>query len=107
MVGGARLALLYHSMGSSPVCDPSYGCLQVDVNLVTSANGGVTWTPPQRLNAIPMATGWMADTGLGRMLGDYVSVSYVNGRPVPVFSLASPPVGDSLRQAIFATTRMR
>ena len=39
------------------------------------------------------------------MLGDYVSTSWVGGRPVPVFSLAGAPVGGRYRQAIFATVR--
>jgi hypothetical protein len=102
----ARLALLYHSMGPSRTCDPAFGCFQVDVKLTTSADGGSTWSPPQQLNALPMLPAWMADTSLGRMLGDYVSVSWSRGRPVPVFSLASVPAGDTLRQAIFATTRL-
>jgi RTX calcium-binding nonapeptide repeat (4 copies) len=101
----ARMALLYHSMGPSRSCDPAYGCFEVNVNLTTSANGGVTWTRPQRLNAAAMLPAWMADTSLGRMLGDYVSVSWTRGRPVPVFSLAATPAGDSFRQAIFASTR--
>jgi hypothetical protein len=48
----------------------------------------------------------MADTSLGRMLGDYVSVSWSAGRPTPVWSLASAPTGAPLRQAIVATTRV-
>jgi hypothetical protein len=86
--------------------DRRNGCFQVDVKLATSANGGSTWTQPRQLNAFPMLPAWMADTSLGRMLGDYVSVSWSRGRPVPVFSLAAVPAGDVLRQAIFATTRL-
>jgi len=48
---------------------------------------------------------WLADTSLGPMLGDYFSISWVSGRPVPVFSLAMEPAGGVLRQAIFATVR--
>jgi hypothetical protein len=103
----ARLALLYHSMVPSVDCDPTAGCLEVDVKLTLSSNGGATWTRPQRLNAVSMLPFWMADTALGRMLGDYVSVSWVRGRPVPVFSVAMEPNGGLLRQAIFATTTLR
>jgi hypothetical protein len=71
-----------------------------------SVDGGSTWSPPQQLNVFPMLPAWMADTSLGRMLGDYVSVLWSRGRPVPIFSLASVPAGDTLRQAIFATTRL-
>jgi hypothetical protein len=105
--GSARLALLYHSMGPSRLCDPAYGCFAVDVKLTTSSNAGSTWTRPQQLNAVPMLPAWMADTSLGRMLGDYVSVSWVTGRAVPVWSLASAPTGAEFRQAIFASTRVR
>jgi hypothetical protein len=58
------------------------------------------------LNAFPMLPAWMADTSLGRMLDDYVSVSWSRGRPVRIFWLASVTAGDTLRQAIFATTRL-
>jgi hypothetical protein len=37
------------------------------------------------------------------MLADYVSLHWTSGRPLVVWALASPPVGSSLRQAIYAT----
>jgi hypothetical protein len=40
------------------------------------------------------------------MLGDYVSVSWTGGRPIPVWSLASAPTGAAFRQSIVATTRL-
>lgn len=101
----ARLALLFHSLVPSVNCEPE--CIEVDVKLTTSRDSGTSWTPPQRLNSVPMRPHWVADTSLGRMLGDYVSVSWVGGRPVPVYSLAVPPIGESFRQAVFATTRIR
>ena len=103
--GRARIALLYHSMGPSFFCDP-VSCLRVDVGMTVSRDGGKTWTSPQQLNAVPMSPLWMADTSLGRMLGDYVSVSWVRNRPIPVYSLASAPTRGAFQQAIFATTRM-
>ena len=60
-----------------------------------------------RLNTSSMSTHWIAATSLGPMLADYISVSYVEGRPVPVLSLAAEPeggFGSSFRQAIFAGT---
>jgi hypothetical protein len=100
----ARLALLYHSVVPSINCNAE--CYEVDAKLTISTNGGTTWTRPLRLNSVSMQPSWMADTALGRMLGDYVSVSWVRGRPIGVFSLASPPNGQAFRQAIFATTRL-
>jgi hypothetical protein len=81
-------------------------CELVDALLIRSRDGGRTWAPPMRLNAEAMQLAWVADTGLGRMLADYISVSYVGGRPVPVLSLATEPEAGEYRQAIFASTRV-
>ena len=45
---------------------------------------------------------WLARTSLGLMLGDYVSSSYLGGRPVSVVVIAAPPVGSAFREAAFA-----
>jgi hypothetical protein len=55
-----------------------------------------------RLNGEPMSLDWLSETTLGRMLGDYISVSWVGGRVIPVLSLAGEP-GFTMAQAIFAT----
>jgi hypothetical protein len=99
----ARLAIAAYSVTKRQGCQD---CELIDTHLVTSADGGRTWRPPQRLNAESMPFAWLADTGIGRMVGDYVSTSYVRGRPVPVLSLATEPEGGELRQAVFATTRL-
>jgi hypothetical protein len=102
---GTRLAVTYHSFRQPE------GCLDtcrwgIDIGVIASVDGGVTWSRPQRLNAESMPLHWLADTGLGRMTGDYISTSYVGGRPVPVFSLAAEPVFGEFRQAIFAGTSL-
>jgi Ca2+-binding RTX toxin-like protein len=104
----AQVAITFHSLPQEggcgyllPTCTGG-----VDVGIVTSSDGGRTWKRPQRLTAEPMRLLSMADGDIGRMLGDYIATSYVRGRPMPVFSLASPPIGGQLRQAIFATTRL-
>lgn len=97
------LALVYHSR-PQPL-----GCFEfcpggVDVWLIESRDAGTTWTTPQRLSPETMPMQWLADSATGRMLGDYVSTSWVGGRPIPVFALATQPqFGFLLRQAIFAT----
>jgi hypothetical protein len=78
---------------------------KIDVGFIGSANGGTSWGKPQRLSARSMKLGWLAATSLGLMTGDYISTSFVGGRPVPVFALSSPPSGGSLREAIFVSTR--
>ena len=45
---------------------------------------------------------WMPETTLGRMLADYIGVSWARGRPLVVYALASPPRNGKLRQAIYA-----
>jgi hypothetical protein len=88
-----RTALAYHVLG------PGGG---IDVELVESRVGG-GWGTPRRLSAQTMRPEWLPDTVSGRMLADYISVHYAGARPLVVWVLASPPVGTSLRQAVYAT----
>lgn len=73
----------------------------VDAELVTSADG-LRWSAPQRLNPRRMRLAWMPQTTLGRMLADYIGVTWADGRPLVVYALASPPRDGELRQAIYA-----
>jgi hypothetical protein len=91
---GRRAAVVFHSQHEEGV----------DVWLAESQDGGATWGKPRLLSAEPMPLDWIASSSIGRMLADYVSVSYVGGRPVAVFALASEPTSTALRQAIFAAT---
>jgi hypothetical protein len=69
-----------------------------------SSDGGVMWSPPQRLDAQPMQETWLARAEGGRMVGDYYSVEFAGNRVVPVFALAAPPLNGRFREAIFATS---
>jgi hypothetical protein len=100
-----RIAVLYHTLKTPVGCDPIFTCPGADVGLIVSRDAGATWARPQRLNATSMPLWWMPDAGTGRFLGDYVSTSWVRGRPVSVFALASEPTGGLFRQAVFASTR--
>lgn len=98
---GRRLAVLYHSVRQPDRCVD--GCnASIDVWLVESEDGGHRWSTPRRLNAESLRIPWLARSTLGSFLGDYVSVSYASGTPVAVFTLASPPTGGELRQAVAA-----
>lgn len=99
----ARIAIVAYSVTQAQGCR---NCEVVEAFLIGSSDGGRGWRPPQRLTAERMQLAWVAETGLGRMLADYISVSYVGGRPIPVLSLAAEPVAGEFRQAIFATTRV-
>ena len=94
---GSRVAVVFHVQTAEGV----------EIWLIESRDGGGTWRRPRLLSAEPMPLDWIVSTDIGRMLADYISVSYVAGRPVPVFALASEPAGDALRQAIFAATVIR
>jgi RTX calcium-binding nonapeptide repeat (4 copies) len=95
-----RLALVFHSIPDD--CANLPACPGIDVFQTTSKDGGRTWSKQQRLTAEPIALGSIAHTRSGLMLADYVSTSYVRGRPVSVFVLASPRVNGRYRQAAFA-----
>jgi hypothetical protein len=89
--GTGRLAVAYY------VIRPD----GIDAEVVTSTDG-VRWTAPQRLNPRRMPLTWMPQTTLGRMLADYIGVTWSLGRPLVVYALASPPRNGELRQAIYA-----
>ncbi len=95
-----RLALVFHSIPDD--CANDATCAGIDVFHTTSRDGGRTWTRQQRLTAEPIALDWIARTRIGLMLADYVSTSFVRGRPVSVFVLASSRVNGRYRQATFA-----
>jgi hypothetical protein len=98
-------------LAADPVTAGHLGIVYYDIKtrigawFIGSNNGGTTWGKPQRLDTRAMPTSWLARTTLGFMLGDYVSTSFVNGKPLPVFALAAPPVKSSLREATFVTVR--
>jgi hypothetical protein len=104
---GARtkLGVVYYSVPPDGGCF-GFTCATADVNFVGSFNAGKTWTRPVRLNPRPMRLDWMADGEIGAFVGDYVSTSWVGGRPIPVVTLAGPPAEGELRQSTFAATRI-
>ena len=99
----ARVAITAYSVTQAQGCR---NCELVDAFLIGSSDGGGTWQVPVRLNAESMPLEWIANTGLGRMLADYISTSFVGGRPMAVLSLAAEPVAGEFRQAVFASTRV-
>ena len=105
----AHLAVAYYTMRLPDRCALFIpGCAQqLAAWLVESRNGGATWTSPRHLNAEPMTFDWLANTTLGRMFGDYISVSFAAGRAIAVTSLAGPPSTFKLSESIFATRGAR
>ncbi len=76
----------------------------IGVAVVTSRNGGATWTKPRRLDAVSPRYAWLANAG-AQFVGDYVGATYAGGRFVPVFALASRPLGTArLREYMMAAS---
>jgi hypothetical protein len=97
----ARLGITYYVL---PTTDCDVSTCRIDVGFVSSSNGGASWSSARRLNSRSMRLAWLPPTQLGRMLADYISVSFVPGAAVAVFTHASPLAADgSYREAIFAT----
>jgi hypothetical protein len=80
------------------------GACLLGIAFVQSRDGGVTWTVPQQLDAQPMAMTSLSQAEGDRMVGDYFSAEFADGRIVPVFTLAAPPLRGRFREAIFATS---
>jgi hypothetical protein len=47
-----------------------------------------------------MSLDWLPDTTQGRMVGDYISTSFVHNDAVPLFAEANPPTGGLFDEAI-------
>ena len=62
------------------------------------------------LAAVPAGTPGPArseiSAGVVGFLGDYLAVAFLGSRAVPVFTAALSPSGGSLRQDLYATTRL-
>ena len=101
--GSQAVAVLFYS---APAGCRGSRC-RLDAWLAVSPEHGAPWRRAQRLTAQPMPVGWIATASGGRMLGDYFSVTFVRGAPLPVFAIASEPRAGLLRQAIYATTVLR
>ncbi|HVE92431.1 MAG TPA: hypothetical protein VNE62_09070, partial [Actinomycetota bacterium] len=64
-----------------------------------SADAGATWTSSTLEPAFPLA--WISDTTQGRMVGDYISASFLaNGRVLPIWSHAYAPQGTDFDQGM-------
>jgi hypothetical protein len=94
----AKLAVAYYSLR----CAWLEACV-LDAFLNRSPDGGRSWRLPERINPRTMKLEWLADTNIGRMVGDYISTSFLGLRPVPVLALASAPAGGRFNEAIFAS----
>ena len=87
-----------------PVASCTDSTCQIHVGFTTSTNGGKTWTAGKNL-AGPMKIAWLPNSQNGPMLADYLSSSYVNGKPFGVFMVAKIPSGGLFNEAAYTTTQ--
>jgi hypothetical protein len=51
-----------------------------------------------------MSIDWLANTKIGRMVGDYVGVAYASGKAYPTITVARANSGTVFDEAIYTTT---
>jgi hypothetical protein len=98
---GGRLGLAYYYY---PDTNCTTDC-QLHAGYVFSVDAGATWSEPLPL-AGPMSLDWIASTTQGPMVGDYISTSFLNGSPRAIIAVATPPVGPTLDEAMYATSAL-
>jgi hypothetical protein len=76
----AHLAVVYYFY---PNADCNRSTCDLSVGFASSVDGGRTWANQQL--AGPFRTSWFPLTTQGHMIGDYFSVSFVDGQAIPVF----------------------
>jgi hypothetical protein len=97
----AKLGLAYYLYRSSR-CNKKRPC-QLEVGYVQSNDAGANWSNQTDV-AGPFSVDWVADTSQGRMVGDYISTSWIGGKAVPAFAVASAPVGSVFDEPIAVPT---
>jgi hypothetical protein len=93
--GTARLAVTYYRY---PTANCTAATCQLTAGYTSSVNGGTSWSAPTQL-AGPMQIHWLPATSQGRMVGDYISTSFVGRRAVPLFAQANAPSGGLFDEA--------
>jgi hypothetical protein len=72
--------------------------------LATSVTGGKRWR--RAWTSSPMRLTWLADTSQGRMVGDYLGLTFTCGRALAVVVLARRPAGARLSEALYAVSAL-
>jgi hypothetical protein len=86
--GSARLVVTFYFYPNTN-CTAS-NC-ELEVGFSTSSDGGASWASKTQI-AGPMTLSWLPNTTQGRMVGDYISTSFVGSSPAfPAFAVATAP----------------
>jgi hypothetical protein len=96
----AHLTLAYYFY---PVSNCSFSTCKLGVAFVDSNDGGNTWTRGKKL-AGPMKLSWLPNSQNGLMVADYISTSYVEGKPFAVFAVANAKAGSIFDEAMYTTS---
>jgi len=96
----AKIGVAYYYY---PTSNCTASTCQLDVGLVSSTNGGSTWSSPTQL-AGPMTLSWLASTNQGVMVGDYMAIAVVGGVAWPTMVIASAPTGSTFNEALYVPT---
>jgi hypothetical protein len=94
----AHLGLTYYFF---PVSKCGSTC-KLGVGFVSSQDGGKTWTTPTTL-LLGMNPNWLANTNQGRMVGDYISTSFVDSQAFGAFAKALQNNGSTFNESMFTT----
>jgi hypothetical protein len=93
----AKLGLTYYFYRQT-ACGSS---CQLEVGYIQSNNAGSTWGAHVDV-AGPFAVSLVPNTSQGRMVGDYISTSWMGGRAFGSFAVAQPPSGGfAFDQALY------
>lgn len=95
----AQLGLTYYFYRTA-ACRTS---CQLEVGYIQSNNGGSTWNTHTDV-AGPFAVTLCPNTTQGRMVGDYISTSWLNGKAYGAFAVAKTPSGSAFDQSVFVPT---
>ncbi|GGU87350.1 hypothetical protein GCM10010211_62010 [Streptomyces albospinus] len=94
----AKIGLYYYFY---PTANCTAATCKLEVGYLSSTNGGSTWSSPTAV-AGPMPLSQIADTTQGRMVGDYLSTSVIDGKAVSAFAVGkSPTNGQAFDEALY------
>ena len=94
-----QLGLTYYFYDDPGCGGAQSSACELQVGYVQSNDSGANWSNVQAL-AGPFPVTWTADTTQGRMVGDYISTSWVGTKAFGAFAVATAPAGSVFDQKI-------
>jgi len=97
----AHIGLTYYYLANA---NCSFSTCEIYAGFISSTNAGASWNPPTQL-AGPMMIGWLPNSDLGYMIGDYEATSFMNGLARATFPVATAKNGSVFDEAVYTTKR--